>query len=79
MAGRTDDALPEVMRIGDWHVRPREGVIERDGTVVAVRPRAMEVLVYVSRRRSEVVSNDELIEQLWAPAIVGDDAVMVAR
>lgn len=78
MAGhRLDEGLPELLQIGDWSVRPREGVIERDGTIVAVRPRTMEVLVYLARRSGEVIGNDELIEQLWAPAVVGDDAVMV--
>ncbi len=67
MAGsKSDEGLPELLQVGDWSVRPREGVIERGGMVVAVRPRTMEVLAYLARKPGEVISNDELIEQLWA-------------
>jgi DNA-binding winged helix-turn-helix (wHTH) protein/tetratricopeptide (TPR) repeat protein len=78
MAGsKLVEPLPEFLRIGDWYIQPRMGSIERGGEKINVRPRAMEVLVYLAHRPGVVVSNDELIEQLWAPAVVGDDAVMV--
>lgn len=68
--------LPEQLQIGDWQVRPLEGVIQHGDEVVDIRPRAMDVLVFLASKPGKIVSNDELVEAVWAPARVSDDAVM---
>jgi DNA-binding winged helix-turn-helix (wHTH) protein/tetratricopeptide (TPR) repeat protein len=65
-------------RLGDWGVHPSRLMVERDGKQVSVRPKAMDVLVRLAKRAPEVASANELIESVWAPAHVGDDAVQVA-
>ena len=72
-----DNGNNQPFRLGDWEVHPSRGVIERDGQSVSVRKRAMDVLVHLANRAPDVVSANELIEALWAPAHVNDDAVTV--
>src|SRR5262245_56926884 len=61
--------------LGGLRVRPasRE-VLSADQTEV-LEPRVMQVLVSLARRRGEVVSRDDLIEECWGGRVVGEDAV----
>jgi DNA-binding winged helix-turn-helix (wHTH) protein len=40
-----------------------------------LEPRIMQVLVTLARRRGEVVSREDLVEECWAGRVVGEDAV----
>ena len=78
MAGRESvEPLPELFRIGNWQINRTEGRIQRDDEVDNVRPLAMKVLVYLAERAPDLIPVDELIENVWAPRVVGDDAVAV--
>ena len=68
--------LPERLQVGDWEVRPREGVILRDDAIVDVRPKAVEVLAYLASKPGEVIGNDELVQEIWHPSVVSDDTVI---
>ena len=61
--------------IDDWQVSPAEGILSRDGEVVHLEPKVMEVLVYFASRSSEVITREELEADVWHGAIVGYDAV----
>jgi len=61
--------------VGDWTATPALDVLERDGQLVKLQPRAMELLVYLARRPGEVVSAAELINSVWGGRSVGDGAV----
>ena len=65
----------ESFLIGEWLVTPAEGTLSRDGQIVRLEPRVMEVLVYFSSRPGEVVTRTELEEDVWRGALVGYDAV----
>jgi len=47
----------------------------RGEEVVRLEPKTMDVLVYLASRAGEVVTREELEAAIWAPAIVGYDAV----
>ncbi|MEJ2142755.1 MAG: winged helix-turn-helix domain-containing protein [Gammaproteobacteria bacterium] len=64
-----------VFYIEQWRISPGEGLISRDGEIVHLEPRAMEVLVYMTSRPNEVISREELEKEIWHGAIVGYDAV----
>ena len=70
-----DDREPRIFRLGDWLVEPQRGQISCDERTVRIEPRAMEVLVYLSQRREEVVTREELERDVWRGALVGYDAV----
>lgn len=61
--------------LGGAGVQPSSREIAFDGVRETVEPRVMQVLVALARRRGEVVTRDELIEQCWDGRIVGEDAI----
>lgn len=61
--------------LGGAAVQPSSREIVFDGVPETVEPRVMQVLVVLARRRGEVVTRDELIEQCWEGRIVGEDAI----
>jgi DNA-binding winged helix-turn-helix (wHTH) protein/tetratricopeptide (TPR) repeat protein len=71
---RTED---RPFKLGDWEILPSRCTIQHDTRAVHVTPRAMDVLVHLSSREGEVVSNDELSEACWAPAVASDGSVQV--
>lgn len=49
--------------------------LRREGTLVAVEPRAFDLLLYLVRNRDHVVSKDDLIAKVWQGRIVSDSAL----
>ncbi|HEY8698806.1 MAG TPA: SUMF1/EgtB/PvdO family nonheme iron enzyme [Rhizomicrobium sp.] len=70
-----DLAREAAFRLGRFEVQPSLCVLRLDGSVEAVEPRVMQVLVALSQRGGAVVSRDELIQRCWAGLAVGDDAI----
>jgi DNA-binding winged helix-turn-helix (wHTH) protein/TolB-like protein len=62
-------------RLGEWLVRPSLNQLSRGGTVAHLRPKAMDVLVYLAARGGTVVSKDEVIEAIWAKQFLADSAL----
>ena len=61
--------------IDDWQVSPAQGMLNRDGEIVHLEPKVMEVLVYFASRPGDVISREELEHDVWRGAVVGYDAV----
>lgn len=61
--------------IDDWQVSPAEGILSRNGEIVHLEPKVMEVLVYFASRSGEVITREELETDVWRGAVVGYDAV----
>jgi formylglycine-generating enzyme required for sulfatase activity/DNA-binding winged helix-turn-helix (wHTH) protein len=62
-------------RLGRFDAQPSLCVLRLNGSVEAVEPRVMQVLVALAQRGGAVVSRDELIQRCWAGLAVGDDAI----
>jgi DNA-binding winged helix-turn-helix (wHTH) protein/tetratricopeptide (TPR) repeat protein len=79
----TTDAAPKTIeltaeppfQIGSLEVRPATLEVLADGKRELLEPRVMQVLVALARRRGEMVSRDDLIEQCWGGRVVGEDAI----
>jgi transcriptional activator of cad operon len=69
-------AIP--LRIGAWYVNPASGQISRDGETVRLEARTMRLLQCLAEHAGEVVSIDELLEQVWSGVIVTQDSVYQA-
>jgi transcriptional activator of cad operon len=67
-----------MLRIGAWRVNPTSGEISRDGETVRVEVRTMRLLLCLAEHPGEVVSIDELLNQVWAGLIVTPDSVYQA-
>src|SRR6202451_3504823 len=69
-------AIP--LRIGAWCVNPTSGQISREGETVRVEARTMRLLLCLAEHAGEVVSIDDLLEQVWTGVIVTPDSVYQA-
>src|SRR5580704_2320981 len=67
-----------MLRIGDWCVNPSSGQISRDGETARVEVRTMRLLVCLAEHAGEVVSIDELLNQVWSDVSVSPDSVYQA-
>jgi transcriptional activator of cad operon len=69
-------AIP--LRIGAWCVNPTSGQISRSGETVRIEARTMRLLLCLAERAGEVVSIDELLDQVWSGVVVTPDSVYQA-
>lgn len=65
----------ESFRVGDWHVEPTLGRISAGHQVLTLRPREMDLLVYLARHHGAVVTADDLIENVWTGVSVTNDSL----
>ena len=66
------------LRIADVRVDPSLGEICKDGQIIKLEPRAMQLLVCLARRPGEVLSVDELLDLVWNDVVVSHDSVYTA-
>lgn len=66
-------ALEAGFSLGDWRVRPAEGLISGPDGDRHVEPKVMDVLLCLSERAGEVVSHDTLIREVWADRALSDE------
>ncbi len=65
-------------RLGDWEVRPNEGVLCSGGRSVRLEPRVMDVLVHLAASPERVVSKEELLTEVWGGSFVEEGALTQA-
>jgi transcriptional activator of cad operon len=66
------------LRIGAWCVNPRSGQISRNGETARVDVRTMRLLLCLAGHAGEVVSIEELLNQVWPEVNVAPDSVYQA-
>lgn len=66
---------PAELQVGEWLVAPELNQISRDGAVLRLEPKAIELLVFLLQRQGEVVSRETLLTALWPGVVVGDNAL----
>jgi DNA-binding winged helix-turn-helix (wHTH) protein len=64
-----------LLRIGAWCVNPTSCEISRDGETARVEVRTMRLLLCLAEHAGEVVSIDDLLNQVWSGVIVSQDSV----
>jgi len=65
----------ESFRVGNWLVEPTLGRISSSSESVSLRPREMDLLVYLATQQGAVVTADDLIEHVWAGVSVTNDSL----
>jgi len=65
----------KAFRLGAWLVEPTLDRISRDGRVVRLRPRAMDVLACLALEAGELASKQNLIDAVWRTEFVSDHAL----
>lgn len=64
--------------IGDWRVSPALDQIERAGETVKLEPRTMRLLMRLAATPGDVVSGQQLLEDVWAGVVVSSQSVYQA-
>ena len=62
-------------RLGQWLVCPKLNTVQAEGSAVRLEPKFMQVLVCLAGRPGEVVSKEELIQNVWKDTFVTDDVL----
>ncbi|MEX0495677.1 lysine decarboxylation/transport transcriptional activator CadC [Raoultella terrigena] len=64
-----------VVRVGEWLVTPSVNQISRKGRLLTLEPRLIDLLVFFARHPGEVLSRDELIDNVWTRNVVTSHVV----
>ncbi len=70
--------LGSAFRVGAWSVDPRSGRIARNGESLRVDDRSMRLLVCLAEHAGRTVTIDQLLDEVWAGAVVSQDSVYQA-
>ncbi len=62
---RTDDTVPESLRIGDIDIDVPGHQVVRDGGQIALTPLEFDLLVALARKPRQVFTREVLLEQVW--------------
>jgi len=73
-----DQATTAPFTLGDWSVDPALNCITREGETTRLEPRTMRLLTCLAERAGQVVSADDLLDQVWPNVIVTPDSVYQA-
>jgi DNA-binding winged helix-turn-helix (wHTH) protein/tetratricopeptide (TPR) repeat protein len=71
----TDQELKKGFTIGDWQVLPAKGVLRREDVEERPEPMVFEVLMALARRDGDLVTRDELIDEIWDGRPIGDEPI----
>ena len=63
------------VRVGEWLVTPSVNQISRPGRQLTLEPRLIDLLMYFAHHPGEVLSRDELIDNIWMRNIVTSHVV----
>lgn len=63
------------VRVGEWIVSPATNQLSRPGRQLTLEPRLIDLLVFFARHPGEVLSRDELIDNVWTRSAVTDHVV----
>lgn len=66
------------MQIGDWELLPQRNVLRCDGKTSRLEPRHADLLQFFAAHRGEVVSAEQIIDEVWAGQVVTDQSVYQA-
>jgi adenylate cyclase len=64
-----------VLRIGAWRVDPALDEISKDGNTVKLERRAMQLLLCLAKHADQVVSVEQLLDEVWTGVVVTPDSV----
>lgn len=62
-------------QVADWQVDPSTCQISLKDEIVKLEPKVMELLVYMAKHPNEVLSRNELLDEVWADMVVGYEAL----
>src|ERR1700682_5974789 len=65
------------LRFGPFELSIGERVLRRDGQVLPLGGRALDILIYLADRPGEVIAKQELIDRVWSDVTVEEGSLRV--
>src|SRR5262245_22601485 len=62
-------------RLDDWLVQPARCRLSKEGRTLQVRPKVMDLLTYLAAHPGEVVSKEQLLDDVWRTQAVSESAL----
>ena len=72
-----DDEAQRNMQFGPFELSSRERVLRREGEVLPLGGRALDILIYLTGRPGEVIAKQELIDYVWSDVTVEEGSLRV--
>jgi len=72
-----DTVVHRKLRFGPFELSIGERVLRRDGQVLPLGGRALDILTYLADRPGEVIAKQELIDHVWSDVIVEEGSLRV--
>jgi TolB-like protein/DNA-binding winged helix-turn-helix (wHTH) protein len=63
------------LRVGEWWVDPALDELSKDGATVKLEPQAMRLLLCLVERAGQVVSVEQLLDEVWKDVVVTQNSV----
>jgi predicted ATPase/DNA-binding winged helix-turn-helix (wHTH) protein len=77
MTGERSAPAQETISFGPFELSSGERILRRDGLVLPLGGRALDILIYLVGRPGEVVTKKELIDHAWPDVVVEEGSVRV--
>jgi predicted ATPase/DNA-binding winged helix-turn-helix (wHTH) protein len=72
-----DDDAQGNLQFGPFELSSKERVLRRDGVVLPLGSRALDILIYLAGRPGEVIAKQELIDHVWPDVTVEEGSIRV--
>jgi predicted ATPase/DNA-binding winged helix-turn-helix (wHTH) protein/tetratricopeptide (TPR) repeat protein len=72
-----DDDVHRNLQFGPFELSSRERVLRRDGVVLTLGGRALDLLIYLAGRPGEVIAKQELMDHVWSDVTVEEGSIRV--
>ncbi|PMG51998.1 hypothetical protein BCU91_15750 [Shewanella sp. 10N.286.52.B9] len=63
----------DIFFFGDWQVDPNSNSLRQGKKTKQLEPKAMDVLLLLCQQQGEVLSSDDIVNQCWPEADIGDN------
>jgi predicted ATPase/DNA-binding winged helix-turn-helix (wHTH) protein len=77
MTGERSAPTQETISFGPFELSSGERILRRDGLVLPLGGRALDILIYLVGRPGEVVTKEELIDHAWPNVVVEEGSLRV--
>src|SRR6202166_4238673 len=71
------DSVDRNLQFGPFELSSRERVLRREGVVLPLGGRALDLLIYLAERPGKVIAKQELIDSVWSDVTVEEGSVRV--
>ena len=76
-AHRVDDGVDGNLQFGPFELSSRQRVLRREGVVLPLGSRAIDILICLAKRPGEVIAKKELIDRVWPDVTVEEGSLRV--